>query len=410
MTDPRRDDLVHDWNLLGQTFQPTKPIEFDDETLRDGLQCPSVRDPSLDAKIEILHLMDKLGIHTADLGLPGAGEKARLHIRTLLEEIGRSKLKIRANVACRTVISDIAPAVDHVQATGVPLEVCTFIGSSPIRQYAEDWDMAVMEQNARAAVRFCRENGVENMFVTEDTTRAHPDHLRRLFTAALEEGTRRLCLCDTCGHATPNGVRQLFAWVREFVAGTGLEVKLDWHGHRDRGLGLANCLAAIESGADRIHATGLGIGERSGNAEMDLLLVNLKLLGWIKNDLRALPDYCRAISNAVGVPIPRSYPVVGADAFETATGVHAAAVIKAFKKGDHWLANRVYSGVPADEVGLEQRITVGPMSGKSNVIWCLERQGIEPTPERVERVLALAKQSSRLLHDDEIAAAARASS
>lgn len=407
MASNARDQLVYDWNLLGNPIRPKKAIEFDDETLRDGLQSPSAKNPGIDEKIAILHLMDRLGIHTADLGLPGAGESAREHIRALLREIATSKLKIRANVACRTVVSDIAPVVDHVLATGVPVEVCTFIGSSPIRQYAEDWDLAVMEKNSREAVRFCRENSLEVMFVTEDTTRAHPDHLRRLFSAALEEGARRLCICDTCGHSTPQGVRQLIGWVNEFIIASGEDVKIDWHGHRDRGLGLINCLAAIEAGADRIHATGLGIGERAGNAEMDLLLVNLKLLGWIDNDLRALPEYCAAISKAVGVPVPNSYPVVGADAFETATGVHAAAVIKAFRKGDHWLANRVYSGVPADEVGLEQRITVGPMSGKSNVIWCLERQGIEPTQERIDRVLALAKNTPRLLDDAEIAAAAK---
>jgi 2-isopropylmalate synthase len=266
---------------------------------------------------------------------------------------------------------------------------------------------------SETALQYCLDHKLPVMYVTEDTTRAHPDTVRRLYGLALDMGAQRLVVCDTCGHATPDGVRRIVRYVREVARAHGKpEVQIDWHGHNDRGLSVLNTIAAYEAGADRLHGTALGIGERSGNCPMDQLLVNLKLMGYWPDDrpLTGLKDYVEAVSKATGVPIPMNYPVLGKDAFETGTGVHAAAVIKAFKKGDHWLANRVYSGVPADEVGLEQRITVGPMSGKSNVIWCLERQGIEPTPERVERVLALAKRSSRLLHDDEIAAAAHASS
>ena len=397
-----RPDLVHDWNVAASRFVPEHPVELDDETLRDGLQSPSVRDPDLDRKLRIVRLMDALGIDTCDVGLPGAGPRAREHIETLVREMRDGGLKIGANVACRTLVSDIAPAADLVQRLGHPIEVCAFIGSSPIRQYAEGWDLPTLLRHTREAMAFCRRENLPCMFVTEDTTRAHPETLRALFLAAIEEGARRICVCDTCGHATPEGVRNLIRFVRGVTRESGVEVKVDWHGHRDRGLGLANCLAAIEAGANRIHGTALGIGERAGNAEMDLLLVNLKLLGWKDHDLRPLPDYCREVAEAVGVPIPHNYPVVGHDAFETATGVHAAAVVKAFRKGDRWLADRVYSGVPAGEFGLEQRITIGPMSGRSNVVWFLERRGVEASEERVSRILDLAKRSARVLTEAEV--------
>jgi 2-isopropylmalate synthase len=403
MTSIDRDALIYDWNQ--PDLRASGGIQFDDETLRDGLQSPSVKDPTLDQKIELVHLMDDLGIHTANVGLPGAGTRAREHILALAREM--KSLSIRPNVACRTVVSDIAPVADMVQATGVPIEVCAFIGSSPIRQFAENWETAHMVELSRTAVEFAVKNHLPVMFVTEDTTRANPDTVRALYTTAIEAGAQRICVCDTCGHATPNGVKRIVGFVKSIVDELGVDVGIDWHGHRDRGMGLMNALAALEAGATRVHATALGVGERTGNVEMDLLLVNLRLLGLIENDLSKLGRYIELASAGTGVPIPSNYPVFGKDAFETATGVHAAAVIKAFKKGDAWLANRVYSGVPADLVGLEQVIAVGPMSGKSNVTWFLEKRGVQPTEERVQKVLDLAKKTPRLLTEAEILAAAR---
>ena len=293
-----------------------------------------------------------------------------------------------------------------VQETGVPVEVCAFIGSSPIRQFAENWELDRMLELSKEAVGFCSKNDLPCMFVTEDTTRANPEDVRALYATAIEAGAQRICVCDTVGHATPWGVRALVGFVKELVDELGADVGIDWHGHRDRGLGLVNAIEAVRAGATRVHATALGVGERAGNTEMDLLLVNLRLAGLIDNDLSVLSEYCHLASQSIGVPLPANYPVFGKDAFETATGVHAAAVIKAFKKGDHWLANRVYSGVPADMVGLEQAITVGPMSGKSNVVFFLEKHGVEPTDAAVQGVLEKAKSTPRLLTDEEILAAA----
>ncbi len=398
----REHDLIYDWNA---PLPERATVLFDEETLRDGLQSPSARDPELDQKIRLVHLMDELGIQTADVGLPGASPRAREHIRALVQEM--SGLSIHANVACRTVISDIAPAVEMAQQTGQTIEICCFIGSSPIRQYAEGWEIEKMVALSREAIEFAVGEGLPTMFVTEDTTRARPDDVRALYTAAIDAGAKRICICDTCGHATPEGTRRVVGFVKALVGELGSDVGIDWHGHRDRGLGLINALAAIEAGATRIHGTALGIGERAGNTEMDLLLANLRLLGVIDNDLTKLGEYVTLASEAIGVPIPHNYPIFGKDAFETATGVHAAAVVKAFRKGDSWLANRVYSGVPADLFGLEQVIAVGPMSGKSNVAYFLQKRGYEPSDDAIERVIARATPTPRRLTEAEILQAAQ---
>ena len=398
-------DLIHDWNEAGERWEkPPFDVQFDDETLRDGLQSPSVKSPSIERKIELLHLMDRLGIDTADIGLPGAGPHVVSDVTRLAQEIVTAKLKIAANCAARTMIRDIEPVVEVAQKTGLPIEVCTFIGSSPIRQYAENWTEDTMLRHTREAVTYAVTNGLTVMYVTEDTVRAKPSTLRALFLTAIECGARRLCLCDTVGHATPTGAANIVRFAAQVVRESGADVGLDWHGHSDRGLAVINTIAAIRAGATRVHGCALGIGERVGNTPMDQLLVNLKLLGWIDNDLAALPEYCKKTSEGTGVPIPVNYPVVGADAFRTGTGVHAAAVIKAFRKGDHWLADRVYSGVPAEMVGRHQEIEVGPMSGESNVVYWLESRQIEPTPERVQAVFQRAKSVDGVLSEAEILA------
>jgi 2-isopropylmalate synthase len=403
-------DLIHDWNTHGDAvdYRSLPPVELDDETLRDGLQSPSVQDPAIGDKIEILHLMDALGIHAVDLGLPGAGPRAANDVRELAREMARAKLRIRANCAARTVRADIEPIARISQDTGVPIDAATFIGSSPIRQYAEDWTLDRMLRATEDAVRFAVGEGLEVMYVTEDTTRARPDVLKQLYGLAIDCGAARICLADTVGHATPLGTRQLVRFVkRDIVEPRGNRVKIDWHGHRDRGFGLANTMAAIEEGVHRVHGTALGIGERVGNTEMDLLLVNLCLLGMHEADLSRLADYVDAVSRATGVPIPPSYPVFGEDAFRTGTGVHASAIIKALAKGDAWLADRVYSAVPASLFGRAQRIEISHVSGMSNVKFWLRVHGYDDDAALADHVFALAKRADRVLTDDEIHAHCR---
>ena len=397
------EELVYDWNTIDPSFSaPNRHIGINDETLRDGLQSPSVCEPKVEQKLELLHLMEALSFDTADLGLPGAGGTHAAGVERLVREIAEQKLKLRPNCAARTHRNDIMPVAEISQRAGIPIEVCTFIGSSSVRFFAEGWTLDKLLQMTEEAVSFAVSQGLTVMYVTEDTTRANPETIRALYTTAIRAGAKAVCVCDTVGHSTPDGARAVVRFVKSIIEEQGGGIRLDWHGHQDRGLGVINSLAAIEGGADQVHASALGIGERVGNTPIDQLLVNLKLLGWISNDLSRLREYCETAARICGWTVPYNYPVFGRDAFRTATGVHAAAVIKSYKKGDQHLADIVYSGVPAGEFGLEQVIEIGPMSGKSNVIYWLEKRGIAPEESRVNRIYERAKAAHGVLEEHEI--------
>jgi len=399
---PDEAQLIYDWNTVDAPPKPDHPVAIHDETLRDGIQGPSVRDPDIEHKLRFLHLADELGVGSIDLGLPGSGPRAVADVERLAQEIRDQRLNIKPLCAARTLEVDIRPVVEISQRVGIPIEVAAFIGSSPIRQYAEGWTIEQMVDNTRKAVRFARQNELPVLYVTEDTTRAQPNTLRRLFGTAIEEGAARVAVCDTVGHSTPDGARAVVRYVRRMLDEMKPGVGLDWHGHSDRGLGVINSIEAARAGADRIHGCALGLGERVGNAHLDLLLVNFRLLGWIDTDLSKLREMGEVIAEGTGMAIPANYPVLGKDAFRTATGVHAAAVIKAKRKGDEWLANRVYSGVPAELFGCEQVIEIGPMSGESNVAYWLEQRGIVPRPDLVKAVLDAAKQRNGLLSEADV--------
>jgi 2-isopropylmalate synthase len=403
----RAAELVYDWNEIGRKGRITpKHCTFFDETLRDGLQNPSVVDPPVEDKLAILHLMEDLGIHEADIGLPGSSKRAFEDCLRMCKEIVDCKMKIRVACAGRTVVGDITPMIELSQRVGLPIEVYAFIGSSPIRQYAEAWDVGLIAKRSTEAIDVAVKAGLQVAYVTEDTTRSRPDVLTTLFRAAIDHGASRLCLSDTVGHATPDGVRNLIQFTKSVIAGTGAtNIGIDWHGHNDRGLALENALWALEFGADRVHGTALGIGERVGNAQMELILLNMKLLGQLEEqDLTKLLEYCRTVARAVKWEIPINYPLVGRDAFRTATGVHAAAIIKSMQKGDAWLADRIYSGVPAGMFGRKQEICIGFMSGASNVNYWLNERGIAASEELVAEILKAAKLEDHILAEEEVMA------
>jgi len=404
-SNPRSSDdsnLIYDWNEIDRPTGSRRGVEFDDETLRDGVQSPSIRTPSIEEKIRLLHLMVDLGIQAADIGLPGAGGQVKDDVIALAKEIAAHRLPIAPNCAARTLAVDIEPIVDATQISGVPIEASVFIGSSPIRQYVEGWDVDDLLRLSEEAITFAVRHGLSVMYVTEDTTRAQPEALRRLYSSAVRCGARRVCVADTVGHATPHGTRNLVRFIRGVVDEVAEGVQVDWHGHRDRALALENSIAAVEAGADRVHGTALGVGERCGNTPMEHLLVNFRLLGVIQNDLSKLAEYCKLAAEACDVPIPFNHPVIGTDAYRTSTGVHAAAVIKAIRKGQGDLADRVYSGVPAGWTGRAQAIEIGPMSGASNVIFWLQHRGLEPNEAITARILEVAKASDHVLTESEV--------
>ncbi len=403
--------LIFDWNKVDYDISRDSNnhphgIWFDDETLRDGLQSPSARNPTISQKIELLTYMEKLGIQKVDLGLPGAGPFHIEHIDAMLSHIDENNFSIRPGAAVRTLMNDIQPLVDLQQKHGIEIQASAFLGTSPIRQFTEGWTIDKLLSTMEKAVSFAVENEVPVMFVTEDTTRSKPEDVKMIYQRAMELGVRRLCICDTCGHVTPNGVKKLLNFIdEEVIKDSGYmrsEIEVNWHGHQDRGLGVANNIAAVEAGADVIHGTALGVGERAGNAPIDQTLVNLKLMGAIDNDLTLLNEYVKKANEYIEVPLPHNYPVFGRDAFETGTGVHASAVIKAMKKGDQWLADRVYSGVPAADFGLKQVIRIGHMAGRSNIIWWLEQNGMEVSDELVAHLFEIAKSQRRNMTDEEV--------
>ena len=404
-------ELIYDGNKLEPEFQRNSdyhphPVWFDDETLRDGLQSPSARNPTIQQKIELLDCMERLGIQKVDLGLPGAGPYHVEHIDSMLRHMGENNYSIRPGCAVRTLVSDIEPLVDMQAKHERQIQASAFLGTSPIRQYAENWTMEKIMRTAEKAVEFAIDNDIPVMFVTEDTTRSRPEDIKAVYTRAIELGADRICICDTCGHVTPGGVRSLMSFIQqEVIPDSGVkrrDIEVNWHGHQDRGLGVANNLAAVESGADVIHGTALGVGERSGNAPLDQTLVNLSLMGVISNDLTSLSNYMKKANEYIEVPLPRNYPIFGDDAFETGTGVHASAVIKAMKKGDDWLADRVYSGVPAGDFGLHQVVRIGHMSGRSNIVHWLNEHGIEESASLIDHLFEVAKSQRRLMSDEEI--------
>lgn len=395
------DELINDWN--GPLPKGARIPQLNDETLRDGLQSPSVRDPDIAAKRDLVHRMARLGVDAMDLGMPGAGPKALAAVRALMVEIRDHRLPLSPNVAVRTLETDLVQVAEIQQRAGIPLEAGAFIGSSPVRMDVEGWDLAFLVDTARKAVAFCHRQEVPVMMVTEDSTRAQPEVLKAIYRAALDEGAQSICLSDTCGHATPDGVRRLVRFIRDEVV-KDRSVRIDWHGHNDRGLGVANAIAAFEAGADRLHGSILGIGERCGNVALDQLMINLHLMGFPKGDLSDLPALAERVAELCDVAVPANYPVLGRDAFRTGTGVHAAAIVKALHRGDVELADAVYSGVPAALVGRRQEIEIGPMAGHSNVVYWLEMNGYDPSADRVDRILRAAKNSPRILSEAEIRA------
>jgi len=399
-------DLIYDWNARSvPEIPPGRRVMVLDETLRDGLQNPSVRDPSIGEKIEVLHLMESLGIDQVNIGLPAAGPRAFADTEGLAREIIGSRMKIRANLGGRTHKQDIQAMIDICERVGRPIEAAMFLGSSPIRRLVEDWSVDHLQRTTEEAVKFAVSAGLPAMYVTEDTIRTDPSTIVALYSTAIRAGARSIVLCDTVGHATPRGAYNLVKFViEEVVKPSGEKIRVDWHGHNDRGLAVANSLAAIAAGADQVHAVALSLGERVGNTPMEVMLVNLRLLGLIDRDLSKLKEYSETIARATNTVIPPNYPVVGRDAFRTQTGVHAAAIAKAYKKHDVKLADAIYSGVPAHLFGLEQIIEIGPMSGRSNVTYWLGKHGITATDELVDRILAAAKQSSSVLTEGEILA------
>jgi 2-isopropylmalate synthase len=392
----RTAELLHDWNQTPRLQQRPGVV---DETLRDGLQSPSAADPPFAKKVELLERAAALGVDCFALGFPASRQRQFDDALGLARHAARERLPIELCCAARTLPSDIRPVAEIAQRSGLPLQIGLFIGSSPIRRYTESWSLEQILRLSEEAVGFAVSEGLSVLYVTEDSTRSPPEALEKLYSTAIRAGAQRICVADTVGHATPEGAGRIVGFAHRLAASLEPTIGVEWHGHRDRGLDVANCLAAWSAGAERCHGTALGIGERAGNAPIEQLLVNLALLGWRQLELANLPGYVQAAAEALGVLIPEQQPVVGRDAFRTATGAHAAAVGKALALGDPWVADRVFSGVPAALVGRVQELEIGPGSGEASVVAWLAARGIPAETRAIAAVLAVAKQGDSVLSE-----------
>jgi 2-isopropylmalate synthase len=273
-----------------------------DETLRDGLQSPSVLDPPVERKIEMLHSMARIGVDVVSVGLPAAGKRAEDDAVALAKAIATGRLAIQATAAGRTTANDVNAIARVSQRAGIPVTAYAFVGSSPIRRYVEGWSLDFIVGCIRTASEAARAAGLPWRIVLEDTTRTPPPALATIFRAAVECGASGIVLCDTVGHASPDGAAALVTFARhQLAAFGGMNLELDWHGHNDRGVALSNALAAARTGVDRVHGTALGIGERTGNVRIDHLIAGLSDAGMREPpDEREMETYDALCASALG--------------------------------------------------------------------------------------------------------------
>ncbi len=392
---------LYDWNA-----PPTgrRAIDVADATFSDGVQSPSVIDPSQPDKRRLLARMSELGLRSASIGVPGMGPRQFADALDLARELMRGQWPIDASCGVRASVKDVATALDVRERSGLDVELAIAVPASPIRLEAEGITLDRLQEVTETAIAFAVRAGARVAGVLEDASRTPPEVLAVLIRHLLALGASAIRVCDSVGHAMPDGTRALIRFATEQVKGRGgRAIRVEWQGQQDRGMALANALAAVDAGADRVLASALGLGERSGTVPMELLLTNLRLAGRWPHTLGALAEYCETAAAAFGVRIAPAHAVVGADAFRTGTGSHATALVKALRAGDRWLADNVCTGVPASLVGAESRIDVSPVSGLSNVRWWLSQHGYDPTDLVLMRELLLAvKQTQRVASDDEL--------
>jgi len=378
--------------------------ELLDQTLRDGLQSPSVRQPSLEVKCELLRLMVEVGVTRVDVGMPSSSPRAWEDAAWLVRRADEERLRLTPIVSGRMSEVDLQAIVSLCERVGHPVTSYLFFPTSAIRARAEGWSEREVE--SRLAPVLGRGNALQlpMCFVAEDASRTEPGRLLEILSVALDCGASRICLCDTAGALMPAGAVRLVELVREHLARrSSSSVELDWHGHDDRGLGLATALAACEAGVGVVHATALGEGERAGNTALELVIANWVLSGlWPHECLAAVGRYTTAMASALGISVSPKHPVVGRDAFRTATGVHARAIQKASLRGESEVADLVYSSIPAALLGRSQEICMGACSGHANARHWLYQHGIELSTEETERLLAFAKSSDHVLSDQEL--------
>jgi 2-isopropylmalate synthase len=360
------ESLIHKWNpdteILKRLYQEALVV---DETLRDGLQGYLNRQPSIEEKIQFLEMMHSLGITDLALGFP-AGNPGDMP--DLARHIIQRKFQFNPYALARIVESDIDAIDEIAQETGLSIAVMLFVGSSPIRAFVEGWDFKEKGLQVEKMIKYAHSKSLEVIFATEDTTQSQHETIERLYKTALDQGVKRLLIADTVGAAEPNDVRVIINYFKNEIMNGFSGIELDWHGHNDLGLAVANSLQAIQSGVKRVHGTVRGIGERAGNAALEQLIYNMYKHGNNRYNLQELRTYDRLVSDSTseGDLSPRQ-PIVGDKIFTTRSGIHTSAILAALELGGPELADLIYSSVSAGALGREQEFELNEYSGSAGV-------------------------------------------
>ncbi|MDE7432358.1 MAG: LeuA family protein [Lachnospiraceae bacterium] len=394
-----KNKYIYEWN--DDCFFDRR-IKVHDETLREGIQNLGT-DITLKEKKAYIDSISRLPVASICLGYPASSKKIYDEIDLLIPYIQAKKSNISISCAARTTIGDIEPIARLSQKYGCNIKVNAFIGTSQIRQYIEQWDIRHICSLVREAVNYANLNGIETCIITEDSTRTSPEILKTVYLTAIESGCKNICFCDTVGYADCTGIKKLFKFVHKEIIKNNDQILIEWHGHNDRGMALENALIAALIGANMIHTTSFGIGERCGNTPLELFLLNLAVMGDIRmsDSLKMITDHCRKISELFNWQIPNNYPVWGENSFSTVSGIHAAAIYKALDMEGN-LGEKVYSFIEPSILGRHQEIKINYMSGKSNILYWMKKNMIKPDDKLVEDILKKAKTSTTPLSDETI--------
>ncbi|MFI9422205.1 LeuA family protein [Streptomyces achromogenes] len=393
-------DILFTWN---ERLPAGTSVEIEDDTLRDGLQASFIRKPTVEEKAELFRMSAGIGARHAVVGFPASSPAEFSDSRRLLSVIRDDGLPLMPWFLGRAVREDLEPMLRLRDHFGADVGAAFFIGTSPIRRHVEKWDMAQIMERITGTMEYLEKVGLPFSFSVEDASRTPPDELRDMVELAVRYSAYSIAVCDTVGESTPAGVHRLVGFVKSLIKDRGSHVKILWHGHNDRGLGLANSIAAVEAGADIVGGAFLGIGERSGNTALEQVIMYLYQNGVGNFDVKNLIPYLKKLSAATEFPIPVNMPLVGQQAFATCTGTHAAAVLKAAEIGTDF-EDYVFSSIPASELGAVQDIGVGPTSGMANATYVLRKGNMDSSEGTAEALLAHAKTQHRLMYEDEIVA------
>lgn len=388
---------IHRW---GPEIPEGKQFCLVDTTLRDGIQAPGIEQPSLEQKLAIIDFDARIGIEVVDVCLPGIGGSCYKEGVECARYIAKNHPHMEIVVLARTTQSDVDATLRFSEEAGVPLSVVLFRGSSDLRLLAEGWDEQQIIDDMYDYTRLLVSGGQKVVCSTEDTTRTRPDFLEKIFLAGKDGGAKEFCIADTVGYTDPFSVENQSRWVREKLGSACLG--LHFHGHNDIGMAVANSLAALKGGADKIHVTWRGVGERAGNTPLEAFLGVLYTFGIEKYDLSMLVGGSQMVSEIFNRPIPVDSPLIGDAVYTTSTGIHAAGIHKAEQRGQKYLADIVYSAVPPSILGRKHTINIGPLSGRHNVERVLEKLEIPVTEKLVKALLKAAKLLNRDLSSKEI--------